>query len=155
MPALLVILLFLAGCGYRSVDLPLSAKPKACKKVVIQNKMPKPWLLGYIYQNKKTIGQIRLKEDIAKYLKTLLPCEDIEITIQDFKMRYVPRAKGNNLWAKLFLKVRIHRPNHLWIKEILVVRKVRVDGDYKERLAKIAQQMLQEAANEIKRLARQ
>ena len=116
--------------------------------------MPKPWLLGYIHQNKKIIGQIRLKEDIAKYLKTLLPCEDIDITIQEFKMRYVPGAKGINLWAKLFLKVRIHRPNHLWIKDILVVRKMRVDGDYEERLAKIAQQMLQEAANEIKRVVK-
>jgi len=152
MPALLALLLFLAGCGYRSVDLPLPLKPKACKKVVIQNKMPKPWLLGHIYQKQKIAAQIRLGQDIASYLAALLPCEPMLITIQDFQMRYLPERKGINLWARLSLKVQIKRPNHLWIKDIVVVRKERVEGEYEKALAKIAHEMIQEAAKEIKRV---
>ena len=152
MPALLVLLLFLAGCGYRSVDLPLPLKPKACKRVVIQNKMPKPWLLGHIYQKQKIVGQIRLKQDIASYFAALLPCEPMLITIQDFQMRYLPERKGINLWARLSLKVQIQRPNHIWIKDIVVVRKERVEGEYEKALAKIAHEMIQEAAKEIKRV---
>ena len=152
MPALLVVLLFLAGCGYRSVDLPLLAKPKACKRVVIQNKMPEPWLLGYIYQKQKIVAQIRLRQDIASYLAALLPCEPMLITIQDFQMRYLPERKEINLWARLSLKVQIQRPNQLWIKDIVVVRKERVEGGYEKALAKIARQMIQEAAKEIKRV---
>ncbi len=152
MPALLALLLFLAGCGYRSVDLPLPLKPKACKKVVIQNKMPKPWLLGHIYQKQKIVAQIRLRQDIASYLAALLPCEPMLITIQDFQMRYLPKRKGINLWARLSLKVQIQRPNHLWIKDIVVVRKELVEGEYEKALAKIAHEMIQEAAKEIKRV---
>ena len=152
MPALLALLLFLAGCGYRSVDLPLPLKLKACKKVVIQNKMPKPWLLGHIYQKQKIAAQIRLGQDIASYLAALLPCEPMLITIQDFQMRYLPERKGINLWARLSLKVQIQRPNHLWIKDIVVVRKERAEGEYEKALAKIAHEMIQEAAKEIKRV---
>ncbi len=151
-PLLLALLLLLAGCGYRSVDLPLPAMSSNCHKITIQNEMPKPWLLGYIYQNQKIVGQIRLEHDIASYLAALLPCEPMLITIQDFQMRYLPERKGINLWARLSLKVQIQRPNHLWIKDIVVVRKERVEGEYEKALAKIARQMIQEAAKEIKRV---
>ncbi len=152
---LVALLLFLAGCGYHSVDLPLSSKQKSCEALHIQNRMQDPWLLGYIYRHKKIVGQIRLKQDIVGYLKTLLPCTPLDIVIQEFTMRYLPDLKGPNLWARLTLKVTIRRPNHLWIKDILVVRKERVGWGYQKALTHIAKQMLQEAAKEIKRVAKE